>query len=265
MISRRLLRVKVLQVLYAYYAADIQDINKTEKELLHSINKSYELYNLLLLLIIEIVRYAASRIEIAGKKMRPDYQDLHPNTRFLDNKFIRQLSENHQLNKYCETTGISWVRNSELIKELYYEVFESAEYKEYMNGENVVYEDDKRIVAHIFTEIIQVNQHLNQVIEEMSIYWNDDLEYIISMISKTIRKFKEEDGPERTLPGLYKSEEDRTFVRELLRKAIKNRTASINLIKETASCLYGCAVAGVWFRKHRLVFPESSGGNCLLE
>ncbi len=235
MISRRLLRVKVLQMLYAYYATEMQDITKTEKELLHSINKSYELYNLLLLLIIEISRFAADRIDIARNKIRPSFQDLNPNTRLPDNKLINQISCNIQLKKYCEGTGISWIKNPGIIKELYNEMIVSSEYIEYLNAEDIKYEDDKRIIAYIYTDIIQTNQHLNQVIEEMSIYWNDDLEYVISMIIKTIKKFKEEDGPEKRLFSLYKSEEDRIFAKDLFLKGIKNRTLAVKLIKKTAS------------------------------
>lgn len=222
-------------MLYAYYTAEMLDVNKTEKELDHSIQKSYELYHLLLLLVTDISVYAGTRIEIAGKKIQPTWEDLNPNNRFVDNKLISQLRDNKQLLRYLEMTGLSWVRHPELIKELYYELINSLAYIDYMAGESVEYEDDKRIVSFIFTDIVQMNQHLNQVIEEMSIYWNDDLEFIISMIIKTIKKYHEDDDPTKALMPLYKNEDDRDFVRGLFRKSLINRDFSVNLIKETAS------------------------------
>src|SRR6056297_1928752 len=100
MISRRLLRIKVLQVLYAYYKSSQKELNKAEKELHFSINKAHELYHYLLLLIIDVVQYAESRIELAKKKKIPSLDDLHPNTRFIDNKLVAQLANNEQLLKY---------------------------------------------------------------------------------------------------------------------------------------------------------------------
>lgn len=235
MISRRLLRVKVLQMLYAYYTAALQDINKTEKELYHSINKSYELYHLLLLLIMDISQYAESRLEIARKKIRPEWDDLNPNTRFIENRLIRQIADNKQLLRYLNASGTSWVNHPELIKELYYEVTNSPAFKVYMEADTIKYEDEKRLVLYIYTEIIQMNEHLNQVIEEMSIYWNDDLEFIISMIIKTIKKFSEDDGQDKTLLPLFKNDDDKDFVRDLLRSSLVQRDFSMNLIKETAN------------------------------
>jgi N utilization substance protein B len=119
MISRRLLRIKVLQVLYAYYTAEHKDLTVSEKELHFSINKSYELYNYLLLLIRDIVIYAESRMEIAANKRIPTFEDLNPNQRFVHNKLILQLVEDDQLNKYLNNNHISWLKYPELIKELY--------------------------------------------------------------------------------------------------------------------------------------------------
>jgi transcription antitermination protein NusB len=235
MISRRLLRVKVLQILYAYYTAEIQDINKSEKELQHSINKSYELYNLLLLLITDISKYAESRMEIALKKIQPTREDLNPNRRFVENKIIGQLNENTQLLRYLNSTGTSWSQHPELIRELFNEILASETYKDYMLQESVNYEDDKRIITHIYTHIIQVNEHLNQVLEEMSIYWNDDLEFIISMIIKTIKKYNEADSPDKALMTLFKNQDDNDFVIALFRKTLVHREFAVGLIKQTAS------------------------------
>jgi len=83
MISRRQLRIKALQTLYAYYKAGREEIGPTEKELHFNIGKTYELYHYLLLLILDVVLYAESRIEIARNKRIPTHEDLNPNTRFI--------------------------------------------------------------------------------------------------------------------------------------------------------------------------------------
>jgi len=235
MISRRLLRIKVLQVLYAYYTAEHKDLVISEKELHFSINKSYELYNYLLLLICDIEKYAGSRIEIAANKRVPTYDDLHPNRRFVNNKLISQLEVNLQLNKYLNNNHISWVKYPELIKELYGLIIESPEYIEFMALEEGGYADDKKLVSKIYSDIILPNDSFCQVLEEQSIYWNDDLEYVISMVLKTFKKFNESDSPEKELLDLYKNKEDKDFVIDLFRKTILKRRDCLELIESTAS------------------------------
>ena len=100
MISRRLLRIKVLHILYAHFLSDNQKVEKSEKELFYSIQKTYELYHYLLLLICDIVSFAKSRIDLARQKQVPTQEDLNPNTQFVDNKLVKQISVNKQLNNF---------------------------------------------------------------------------------------------------------------------------------------------------------------------
>ena len=97
MISRRIIRTKALQVLYAYYASEERSLSNSEKELFFCIHKTYDLYHYLLLLVTEIADYAESRMEIKRNKHQPTEDDLNPNTKFISNLFIRQLRENRQL------------------------------------------------------------------------------------------------------------------------------------------------------------------------
>jgi N utilization substance protein B len=186
MISRRLLRIKVLQVLYAYYKSSEKDLNRSEKELFFSINKAYDLFYYILLLAIEVVDYAESRIDIAKNKKIPTYDDLNPNTRFIDNKFVHQLRNNRQFKRYLESEKLSWVNHPEFIKELFNQLVEHPEYKDYMSNEKNDYVTDKKIVIRFFNDIVYPSESVWQILEEQSIYWNDDLEFVISMVIKTV-------------------------------------------------------------------------------
>lgn len=235
MISRRLLRIKVLQVLYAYYKSGEKDLNKSEKELFFSINKAYELYYYMLLLAVEVADYAESRIELARNKKIPTYEDLNPNTRFLDNAFISQIRNNQQFRRYTETEKITWVNYPEFIKELYLLLMDHPEYLEYMTSEKTDYAQDKKMIIRFYNDIVFPNESLNQILEEKSIFWNDDLEFVISMVIKTIKKFREESGENTGLPDLFKNDEDRDFAKLLFRKALVYRDMSLQLIEEKAS------------------------------
>jgi N utilization substance protein B len=232
MISRRQLRIKALQILYAYYQAGREDMGKSEKELHFNIGKAHELYYYLLLLIIDVVLYAESRIDIARNKRIPTHEDLNPNTRFVDNGLLTQLRNNEQLLRFVEQHKLNWSNHPELVKDIYVKMTESEEYTAYMSAAESGYNEDKRIITRVYTHVIFPNELLASILEEQSIYWNDDLEFITSMIVKTFRKFKEGDGSGKELMALYKSEEDREYVVELFRQTIIHRDEYVEYIKQ---------------------------------
>ena len=235
MISRRIIRTKVLQILYAYYSSEEKSLNNTEKELFFCIHKTYDLYHYLMALVIDIADYAESRIEIKRNKHQPTHEDLHPNTKFVSNLFIQQLRSNRQLNAYLNQTKLSWVNHPELIKELYLIMIESEIYDSYINSEIRSYADDRKFIEKIFNKIFLVSEELYQVLEEQSIYWNDDIEFVISVITKTLKRFNEFSDSDQRLMPMYKDEEDREFAKELLRKSIINHDELQALIKVHSS------------------------------
>ena len=225
----------MLQVLYAYYSSEEKSINNTEKELFFCIHKTYDLYHYLLALVIDIADYAESRIEIKRNKHQPTHEDLHPNTKFVSNLFINQLRSNRQLNAYLNQTKLSWVNHPELIKELYLIMIESEIYNEYISSEIRSYADDRKFIEKIFNKIFLVSEELYEVLEEQSIYWNDDIEFVISVITKTIKKFNEYSDSDQRLMPMYKDDEDRVFAKELFRKSILNHDELQALIKVHSS------------------------------
>ena len=143
MINRVLLRIKLIQILYAYYKGENKVFSLVEKELTYSLQKTYDLYHHLLNLVLLITNYAELRIDAGKNKLLPSLEDLNPNTRFIDNSFAKQLNENIQLNAYLQETKLSWSHHAEVIKELYEEIISYDFYQEYMEAEQVNYQDDK--------------------------------------------------------------------------------------------------------------------------
>ncbi|MDY6801779.1 MAG: transcription antitermination factor NusB [Bacteroidota bacterium] len=232
MISRRLLRIKILQICYAHLKSHGQSVNQAEKELFFSIQKSYDLYHYLLLLIIDIVKYAQSRIELYSQKMIPTSEDLNPNTKFVDNKLIKQLEKNKQLNKYLNDNKLSWVNYPELIKNLYLEIKNSEYYQNYMNSPQRTYKEDKKFIIDLYSKIIIIHEPLHQNLEEQSIYWNDDLDFITGMIIKTLKSFNASSDESEQLMPLFKNEDDIDFVKQLFRKTILKHNEYQQLIAD---------------------------------
>jgi N utilization substance protein B len=231
MISRRLLRIKIMQILYAYYKSDEEgQINKFEKQLNHSTEKTYELYFLMFLLIIDLVKYAESRIDLARRKRRPTAEDLKPNTKFVDNRVIMQLAINNQLNRFIDEKGISWVNYPELIKKLFTRIEETQYFKQYMANDIDSYDWDKKLIVKILSEDILNFEPLYHALEEQSIFWNDDVEFTVSMVIKTIKGFRQSDGEYAQLMPLFKNEDDRNYAKTLFRKSILHKDEYIKLI-----------------------------------
>jgi len=230
MINRVLLRIKIVQILYSYYKSDSKSLPVAEKELFHSIEKTYDLYYHLLQLSIEITRYASDRIETKRNRLRPTEEDLNPNTRFIDNTFISQLSGNIQFNEYLTAHKLSWVNYPEIIKELFEEVISTEFYSDYMNAETVDYASDKDIWRKIFKKVILQNENLDDSIQDQSIYWTDDIEMVVSFVIKTIKRFDLAKGEEQELLPMFKDQEDIDFASKLIRSVLTKGPALREMI-----------------------------------
>jgi len=232
MINRVLLRIKIVQILYSFYKGDGKSIPAAEKELFHSIERTYDLYFHLLQLSIEITQFAATRIDNRRNKLRPSVDDLNPNTRFADNKFVKQLSENIQFKEYLSKKKLSWVNNQDIVKELFEEIQATSFFVEYMSSSSNDYIADKDLWRKIFKKVILENEEFDGSIEDQSIYWVDDIEIVISFVIKTIKRFDEGKGIDQELLPMFKDEEDMEFARKLLRGVLTNGSKYRELIDQ---------------------------------
>lgn len=232
MITRRLLRIKILQNIYSYNFSEGKTIEQTEKELFFSINKFYDLYHQMLNFIVEVKKYAEYRIDLASKKKAPTQEDLHPNKKFVENRVIRQLEHNDSLGRYLRAKKIGWSNQKDFIKKFYNQFITSELYKEYMSSEKDSYELDQKFITQVYSQLLPEFDLLFQQLEEQSIYWNDEIELVISLIIKTIQSFDEQEEGGKDLYPLYRKEEDREFAKELLRKTIRDFSEYDELIEE---------------------------------
>lgn len=232
MINRRILRIKALQVLYSHFKKEGQSLQNAEKELFHSIQRSYDLYHHLFWLVVEIKKFAEERIELNRNKKIPSQGDLNPITKFVDNKVINQISDNEGLLSFLEQKKFSWVNSPELIKKVFAEVEISDLYSKYIESDKNTYAEDKAFVSRLFTEIIVNIEDIYDVLEEQSIYWNDEIEYVLSMIGKSVKKFEESKLNTNKIVAEFEDEDDTKFIKTLLRKTILNHKENLDLIEE---------------------------------
>ena len=199
MINRVLIRLKIVQIVYAYYQNGGKNLDTAEKELFFSLSKAYDMYNYLLLLMVEITKQAERKQSAAKNKLLPTTEELCPNTKFVDNRFIAQLEVNKQLLEFSETQKKTWENESEFVKRLCDKIMDSDIYKEYMECETSSYEEDRELWRKIYKRIIFNNDELDQVLEDQSLYWNDDKEIVDTFVLKTIKRFEEKNGADQDL------------------------------------------------------------------
>ena len=194
MINRVLIRLKVVQIVYAYYKNSGKSIKAAEDEVFFSLSKAYDLYNHMLLLMVGITHYEADRISFLSMKVRPTESDRNPNLKFINNRFIAQLEQNEQLLKFAEKSKLNWVDNSDLLRRLLDKIIASDVYQEYMASETSSYEEDKELWKKLYKMFIFDNEELDALLEEQSLYWNDDKFVVDTFVIKTIKRFEEEKG-----------------------------------------------------------------------
>ena len=234
MINRILIRIKIIQIVYSYYLNSKRDLSTVEKELFFSMKKAYELYNLLLLLMVDLTEMQKRKLDAAKHKLLPSEADLAPNLKFIENKYIAQLSQNIHLRKFIANEKISWINQGDFLKSLLDEILSSEIYTEYMSSPDNSYESHREFWRKIFKTIICGNEYLEQVLEDMSVYWNDDIDIVYTFVLKTIKRFDEKQGEKQELLPMFKADDDKDFARELLHRAILHQEEYNEMIQEQA-------------------------------
>lgn len=233
MLNRRHLRIKVLQALYAYFQSEEDNYNRTEKELMHSIDKIYELYLFLLLSFEELKSVEETRLEELKSKIRPTESDLNPNRKFVQNSVFRLLEDNKSLRRTAEEHKIYWLgdENQEMFKKMMAQIREDENYFSYMSLETTSFEEDLEYACLLFKNDIANSPLIYNFFEEKSIHWLDDIDLACSMVLKTIKSFSEA-GPNEILPLYKEGDDEQEFVRILLRKTINNDKDNLELIDD---------------------------------
>jgi len=191
------------------------------KSLRRSLDKAYELYHALLLLPVEITRIQDMRLDSARNKFLPTMEDLNPNTRFVDNRLVKILSENSDLENYVKTNPISWNDNPMLLRTLLDKILASDFYARYMESETDSLRNDCDFWRTVFRNVILPSDELTEALEQNSVYWNDDIDIISTFVLKTFKRLANEETDGHLLPQ-FKDEIDARFGNELFEYTVKH-------------------------------------------
>lgn len=222
MLNRRHLRVKVLQALYSYHQSDDKDIKQHEKNLLTSVDKVFEMYIWMLSLIDEVAEYAHRDAEERANKHLPTADDLAPNLKITQNRFLQSLSQNKDYISALKKYKVSWDFDPELAKSLFSILKNSQEYKDYLAKTDDTLHSDKDIIKFIFKKVILKSSLAEQVFEDKFIFWPVDKEVLQALIAKTFKNFSSDNPQENHLAEVTGNwVEDREFIVDLFEQTIR--------------------------------------------
>lgn len=234
MLSRRHIRIKVLQALYEYFQNEGTEMTRGNKRLLESIHGIYDLYLFELKALSDLLRIAEDEIDRRKNKRLPTAEDLNPSTRFVDNLFLNWLKTNINFNKQIELNHVSWGENKETLRNIYKQMEGSDEYQEYIALSANDIDADKKFVKWVYGTYIVNSDLVHQLYEDKNMHWADDLDAAQMMVTKTIKRFTAEMDEFSPLPKLIKDTDDIAFAETLYKKCIANSEAYEQLIHEKA-------------------------------
>jgi N utilization substance protein B len=220
MINRTIIRIKVLQIVYAYYQKNSRDLALAENELLFGIEKAYDLYHYLLLLIVLLTDAEQKRIDKQKHKLLATELERNPNRRLADNRMAEQLVRNEQLTKFANEKGTLW--NNEdfhFVRSTLIKILQSDIYRDYLESSDT-YESDRSFWIKILKEVILKDEELADVLEDQSVYWNDDLDIIGAFVLKTVRRLTVDSPASQALYPMFKDQEDKSFAVQLLHHSL---------------------------------------------
>lgn len=245
MLSRRILRIKAFKVLYSYAENPSMDLKEAIARLEISCQATRDLYLYMLSVISPLTAEAKSRIEAAKGKFNPTEEERNPNMKFVNNAIARILDEDPDFQKMLSRKKFSWDQNDAFLRKLYETVRERDYFVAYMNSGTSSLREDAELFVNIFEQEFEDNTKLEEILEDMSIYWIDDLAYALNVCCTTLKELGK--GAQWNLPPLYLSEinalkredvdpsSDKVFVTKLLAHAYSGFQRYYDMVSEAVT------------------------------
>lgn len=221
MLNRRLIRIKVFKVLYSVVASGSDSLTEAEKMLDYSCGKTLDLYYFILNAAVALKNVAETRIETGLRKFNPTPEERNPNRKFVRNKVTESLEADPRFVKYCEGHGLMWNEDlATLARKMYATLSERDYFREYMASETDSLAEDCELFTRIFSdeELFEENESLESFLEDMSMFWIDDIGFVLNTVIRNIGLLKSRG--KMPVPGVFLKDDDREFAFGLLDAAV---------------------------------------------
>ncbi len=224
MLTRRHIRTKVMQSIYALKHSNQEGLKKEEAFLNKSMQDMFDLFIVNLNLLTHIQKRAKIFYEQSQKKHLASEEEKSPNLKFINNKLIKKIKSSNSLDKINYTKKLDvWAFDDEYPALIWDELRESDLYKAYLLNEDDSFETDKRFIIDCYKEIIASNDKLYEYYEDYKLTWIDDLPIVNTSLVRFLKHVPHY-IKELKFPDLFKNDDDHEFALDLLRKTMLNET-----------------------------------------
>lgn len=222
MLTRRHIRVKVMQAIYSFYKNDEENTLQQEKNLLFSLEQIQDLYLLMLHLLLAIQNQAKNYMLVAQKKHLATHTEKNPSKIFIDNKVLALIRTNTLFQEISKNKKINyWTLDTEYPSILFSELKEQDWYQDYLLKETSTFNEDKVFLIKVYKELIAPNEKLYEYLEDKRLSWLDDYPLVNTLLIRILSKINPTNMGSTLLPEVYKNHEDRDFSLELFKKVIE--------------------------------------------
>ncbi len=226
MLSRRIIRVKVMQALYSIESMNNETRPGEALQILRqNIDQARHLFTYLVYFIIEVARFAEKDAVQKAQKHLPSLKDLNINTRIAGNEIVWAILDNTSFQKSLEHFKIKYLIDEELVRKLYHTLISSPEYKEYTELTSREKKSEKKILEFIFGTLMLPEENFISDVEEKFIHWDDDADMMIVLMNGLLQK------PSTFDFGEMVSKEKMEFAVELMECVIDKKDFCLELIK----------------------------------
>ena len=246
MLNRRILRIKAFKILFSSYISSDRSLKIALEELETSCQATRDLYLYMLSVISPLTNIAKERIESAKNRINPTEEEKNPNTKFIDNLLTKFFEEDIDFTKIIQKKKFSWDAYDLYLRKTLTTIMERDYFKKYMASETCSLKEDCKLFIKIFEDEFVDSPELEQILEEQSIYWNDDLAYALTQVCTSIKEVGKSNS--WSLPLLYQSEaklskarangeiisvdDDKAFVNKLLSAGFVNYDKYRDMVAE---------------------------------
>lgn len=241
MLTRRHLRIKVMQAIYAHESIEKESIGEGEKKMLKSFEQLFDLFVYQLSFLVEVFDLAEKKIEEGKNKLLPDRDDLDPNTKFIENRLVDKIRNNRDYINNYNRLKINWRHEHfDIVRKIYNDIRTDSGYQNYMDKKESSFKEDQKMLVYIVKEFISDCQSLMNIYEEQNIFWEEDYYAVNMMLIDFIESMKPNDDEFQKLPPVFKDlddlgkSEDKQFAVDLYRSTVAQEDKYENVIASRA-------------------------------
>jgi N utilization substance protein B len=225
MISRRNIRVKVMQTLYSIESMNETSPGEPLKILQKNLEHSKALFTYLVYFITEVARHAEADAAHKAHKHLPTAGDLNINTKIAGNEIVWTVLADNSFKKALSEYKVSNLLDKELVRKIYHSLTESPEYKTYISAQSREKKSEKKILEFIFSTLMLPNEDFIMHIEEHFIHWDDDADMMVTLMDNFFQK------PAAFNFGEMIGKEKMDFAKELLDTVLDKKEHTLGIIK----------------------------------